>query len=71
MYFAPLEKQTVMAELIEQTEKDMPERKSPAITAAISVILAKVKALKQKVHALSRSVELGELEIGGEHGHSN
>lgn len=60
-----------MAELIEQTEKDIPERKSPAITAAISVILAKVKALKEKVHALSGSVELDELEIGGEHGHSN
>lgn len=53
-----------MAELIEQTEIDKPERKSPAITAAISVILAKVKALKQ-------TVELDELEIGGEHGHSN
>ena len=60
-----------MAELIEQTEKDMPERKSPAITAAISVILAEVKALKQKVHALSRSFELDELKIGSEHGHSN
>jgi len=52
-----------MAELIEQTEKDMPERKSPAITAAISVILAKVKALKQKVHALSGRGQLNSTSL--------
>ena len=55
-----------MAELIEQAEEDTSERQSPALTAALSAILAEVKDLKQKVNTLSEPVDLDELETGEE-----
>ena len=47
-----------MAELIEQAEEDTSERQSPALTAALSAILAEVKD--------SEPVDLDELETGEE-----
>ena len=55
-----------MAELIELAEEDTSERQSPALTAALSAILAEVKDLKQKVNTLSEPVDLDELETGEE-----
>ena len=57
-----------MVELIEQAEKDTSERQSPALTAALSAILAEVKDLRQKVNTLLEPDELDELETGEEPG---